>query len=78
MRRGTHERLKAHFRDLVDPKIAEHRGRTVKNTGDGLLGDPPVTRPPPGVTGHKDCGKGGLRRRELRFRFGVTAGSRSA
>jgi TolB-like protein/cytochrome c-type biogenesis protein CcmH/NrfG len=36
---GTHERLKAHFRELVDPKIAEHRGRTVKNTGDGLLAE---------------------------------------
>jgi adenylate cyclase len=34
---GTHERLKAHFRDLVDPKIKEHRGRVVKNTGDGML-----------------------------------------
>src|SRR6476619_5713765 len=38
---GTHERLKAHFRDLIDPKIAEHRGRTVKNTGDGLLAEFP-------------------------------------
>jgi len=36
---GTHERLKAHFRELVDPKIKEHRGRTVKNTGDGFLAD---------------------------------------
>jgi adenylate cyclase len=34
---GTHERLKAHLRELVDPKIEEHHGRTVKNTGDGLL-----------------------------------------
>src|ERR1700747_2580162 len=34
---GTHERLKAHLREVVDPKIKEHRGRTVKNTGDGLL-----------------------------------------
>jgi TolB-like protein len=34
---GTHERLKAHLRELVDPKIKEHRGRTVKNTGDGFL-----------------------------------------
>jgi adenylate cyclase len=34
---GTHERLKAHLGELVDPKIAEHRGRIVKNTGDGLL-----------------------------------------
>ena len=32
---GTHERLKAHLGELVDPKIKEHRGRTVKNTGDG-------------------------------------------
>ena len=36
---GTHERLKAHLRDLVDSKIKEHRGRVVKNTGDGLLAE---------------------------------------
>jgi adenylate cyclase len=36
---GTHERLKAHFSELVEPKIKEHRGRTVKNTGDGLLAE---------------------------------------
>jgi adenylate cyclase len=36
---GTHERLKGHFRELVDPKIAEHRGRVVKNTGDGFLAE---------------------------------------
>jgi adenylate cyclase len=36
---GTHERLKAHLRELVDPKIAEHRGRIVKNTGDGFLAE---------------------------------------
>jgi class 3 adenylate cyclase len=34
---GTHERLKAHLQELVDPKIKEHRGRIVKNTGDGFL-----------------------------------------
>jgi adenylate cyclase len=33
---GTLERLKALRRELVDPKIAEHRGRIVKTTGDGL------------------------------------------
>ena len=38
---GTHERLKAHFREVVDPKIAEYRGRIVKNTGDGLLAEFP-------------------------------------
>jgi DNA-binding winged helix-turn-helix (wHTH) protein len=36
---GTHERLKAHLRQLVDPKIKEHRGHIVKNTGDGLLAE---------------------------------------
>jgi len=36
---GTHARLQAHLRELVDPKIEEHRGRTVKNTGDGLLAE---------------------------------------
>src|SRR6516165_2400586 len=36
---GTHDRLRAHFRELVDPKIAEHRGRIVKNTGDGFLAE---------------------------------------
>src|SRR5438067_7205853 len=34
---GTRERLKALRRELLDPKIAEHRGRIVKTTGDGLL-----------------------------------------
>jgi TolB-like protein/Flp pilus assembly protein TadD len=34
---GTLERLKAHRRDLIDPKISEHHGRVVKTTGDGLL-----------------------------------------
>jgi adenylate cyclase len=34
---GTLERLKALRRELVDPKIAEHRGRIVKTTGDGVL-----------------------------------------
>src|SRR5215475_486939 len=34
---GTLARLKALRRELVDPKIKEHRGRIVKTTGDGLL-----------------------------------------
>src|SRR5437899_2081420 len=36
---GTHQRLQAHLRELIDPKIAEHRGRVVKNTGDGFLAE---------------------------------------
>lgn len=34
---GTLERLKAVRRELIDPKIAEHKGRIVKTTGVGLL-----------------------------------------
>src|SRR6202040_759542 len=34
---GTHERLKALRRELVDPKITEHHGRLIKTTGDGML-----------------------------------------
>jgi adenylate cyclase len=34
---GTHERLKAHRLELIDPKIREHSGRIVKTTGDGML-----------------------------------------
>jgi adenylate cyclase len=33
----TLARLKAHRRELIDPKINEHRGRVVKTTGDGIL-----------------------------------------
>jgi TolB-like protein/class 3 adenylate cyclase len=38
---GTHERVKAHLRELVDPKISEHYGRIVKYTGDGMLAEFP-------------------------------------
>jgi TolB-like protein/class 3 adenylate cyclase len=34
---GTLARLRAIRRELGDPKIAEHRGRIVKTTGDGVL-----------------------------------------
>ena len=34
---GTLAALKACRRELIDPKIAEHRGRMVKTTGDGAL-----------------------------------------
>ena len=36
---GTLDRLKAHRRELVDPKITEHHGRIVKTTGDGMLAE---------------------------------------
>jgi TolB-like protein/class 3 adenylate cyclase len=34
---GTLARLRAHRRELIDPKVAEHQGRIVKTTGDGIL-----------------------------------------
>jgi adenylate cyclase len=36
---GTLARLKAHRRELIDPKIAQHKGRIVKTTGDGVLAE---------------------------------------
>jgi TolB-like protein len=34
---GTHARLKARRRELIDPRIAEYHGRVVRLTGDGAL-----------------------------------------
>jgi adenylate cyclase len=34
---GTLSRLNAHRREFLEPKIADHRGRIVKRTGDGIL-----------------------------------------
>jgi adenylate cyclase len=34
---GTLATLKAYQTELVYPKLAEHRGRIVKTTGDGVL-----------------------------------------
>src|SRR5215472_945756 len=76
---GTHERLKAHFRQLVEPKIEEHQGRVVKNTGDGLLAEFPS------VVGAVRCAaevqRGMIDRepmvsdeRRIRFRIGVNLG----
>jgi class 3 adenylate cyclase len=36
---GTHERVKAHLREVIEPKISEHHGRIVKTTGDGVLAE---------------------------------------
>ena len=34
---GTLSRLNAHRREFLEPKVADHRGRIVKRTGDGIL-----------------------------------------
>src|SRR5262245_64076901 len=36
---GTIDRLGAHRHELIEPKIAEHQGRLVKTTGDGVLAE---------------------------------------
>ena len=36
---GTLAALTAHLKELMEPCIAEHRGRVVKTTGDGLLAE---------------------------------------
>ena len=36
---GTLDRLKAHRRELLDPKIREHHGRIVNTAGDGVLAE---------------------------------------
>jgi class 3 adenylate cyclase/TolB-like protein len=38
---GTLEALKAHRRELLDPRVAEHHGRVVKLLGDGTLAEFP-------------------------------------
>jgi adenylate cyclase len=38
---GTFVRVMAHRREVIDPKLAEHRGRIVKTTGDGVLAEFP-------------------------------------
>jgi adenylate cyclase len=76
---GTHERLKAHLGELVNPKIAEHRGRIVKNTGDGLLAE--FSSVVDAVRCAADVQRGMLDRelevpeeRRIRFRIGVNLG----
>src|SRR6201981_2204170 len=76
---GAQRRLKAHCRELVDPKIAEHRGRIVKNTGDGLLAEFPSVVD--AVRCAVEIQRGMIERepdlpedRRIRFRIGVNLG----
>jgi len=76
---GTHLQLKEHLRTLVDPKISEHRGHVVKNTGDGMLAEfssvvdavrcaVDVQR---GMAEHND---GLPREKRIEFRIGINVG----
>src|SRR6266849_5129627 len=76
---GTHERLKAHLGQLIDPKIKEHRGHTVKNTGDGFLAE--FASVVDGVRCAVEVQRGMIDRelevpeeRRIRFRIGVNLG----
>jgi adenylate cyclase len=76
---GTHERLKAHLGELVEPKIGEHRGRTVKTTGDGLLAE--FSSVVDAVRCAVDVQRGMIDRepevpeeRRIRFRIGINLG----
>ncbi len=76
---GTFEQLKAHRRELIDPKIAEHHGRIVKTTGDGLLAE--FASPVNAVRCAVDVQKGMVERngdvpreRRIELRIGINLG----
>src|ERR1700730_5758399 len=76
---GTHERLKGHFQQLINPKIKEHQGRVVKNTGDGFLAE--FASVMDAVRGAAEVQRGMIDRepevpdeRRIRFRIGINLG----
>jgi adenylate cyclase len=76
---GTHERVHAYLRDFVEPKIREHRGRTVKNTGDGFLADFPSVVDAVRCAAEIQRGMGEREpevpeERRIRFRIGINLG----
>src|SRR6516225_6317242 len=76
---GTHERLKAHRRELVEPKIGEHSGRIVKTTGDGLLAEFPSVVDAVRCAAEVqramiDREAGVTEARRIRFRIGINLG----
>src|ERR1700738_3041720 len=80
---GTHERLKAHLREVVDPKIRAHRGRIVKTTGDGVLAEfasvvDAVRCAAEIQRAMADCDLDLAEERRLRFRLGVNLGDVTA
>ena len=76
---GTHERFKAHLRELIDPKIREHHGRIVKTTGDGVLAEFASVVDAVRCAGEIQRGMADrdldlAEERRLRFRIGVNLG----
>jgi adenylate cyclase len=76
---GTHGRLKAHLGELVNPKIGEHRGRIVKNTGDGFLAEfasvvDAVRCAVEVQRGMTECNAGIPPEKRIEFRIGINLG----
>jgi adenylate cyclase len=76
---GTVERLKAHRRELIDPKIREFGGHIVKTTGDGLLAEfasvvDAVRCAAEVQRGMLDRDAGLADDRRMRFRIGINLG----
>jgi adenylate cyclase len=76
---GTLAGLKAHRRELIDPKIREHRGRIVKTTGDGMLVEfssvvDAVRCAVEIQRGMLDREAGVVEARRIRFRMGINLG----
>ena len=76
---GTLARLRAHRRELIDPKITEHQGRIVKTTGDGVLAEfaSPVKAVSCAVEvqhGMPDRNAGVPREQRIEFRIGINLG----
>ncbi len=75
----THTKLAALLTDAVNPSIAEHGGRVVKNTGDGFLAEFPsavqaVRAAVQFQTRIKELTTGELEDRRIAFRVGINIG----
>src|SRR4029077_6663134 len=76
---ATHAKLTALLAETVEPAIAEHGGRIVKNTGDGILAEFPsaveaVRASVQFQTRIKELTIGELEDRRIAFRVGVNIG----
>jgi len=75
---GTLAAIRALRRELIDPKIAEHRGRIVKTTGDGILIEfasaIDAVRCAVVVQRSMAAAAGGPRERRIKYRVGLHVG----
>jgi class 3 adenylate cyclase/pimeloyl-ACP methyl ester carboxylesterase len=76
---GTHNALKACESELIYPKVAEHRGRIVKTTGDGFLAEFPsvieaVSCAVEFQRSIRERNRGVLSDKQIEFRAGINIG----